>query len=143
MDESGDAIAAWAGARGYAITDRRVAADATSDIVSALLELCTDQVDIVLTTGGTGLTTRDVTPEATLAVIERNVPGIAERIRYEGFAKTPYATLSRGVAGVRGRTLILNLPGSTTGVNDGLAVLDTLIGHIVQLLRGVDTDRHG
>jgi molybdenum cofactor biosynthesis protein B len=101
-----------------------------------------DDVDVVLTTGGTGLTARDITPEATRAVLERDVPGVAERLRTAGTDSTPYAALSRGVAGQRGSTLIINLPGSTGGVRDGLRVLDTIIDHAVQLMRGVNTESH-
>src|SRR5690606_9368224 len=98
-------------------------------------------VDVVLTTGGTGLTPRDVTPEATRAVLDREAPGIAEALRARGLASTPFAALSRGVAGVRGRTLIVNLPGSLSGVEDGVEVLGPLVAHAVRMARGRDT-RH-
>src|SRR5690606_12129543 len=106
------------------VAARDVVPDA-ADRVSAVLLALADRgdVDVVLTTGGTGFTTRDITPEATRAVIERDVPGIAERLRAAGAAATPYAALSRGIAGLRGSTLIVNLPGSTGGVRDGLRVL--------------------
>jgi molybdenum cofactor synthesis domain-containing protein len=97
---------------------------------------------VILTTGGTGLTDRDVTPEATLSVLDRESPGIAEAIRVEGAAHTPYTWLSRAVAGTRGSTLIINLPGSEAGVRDGLAVLDRILAHAVQLVRGIDTSKH-
>jgi len=96
-------------------------------------------VDVVLTTGGTGLTQRDVTPEATVAVLEREAPGIAEALRAGSAAHFPRAWLSRGRAGTRGRTLIVNLPGSAGGVKDGLAVLTTFIDHAVELASGEKT----
>src|SRR5690606_1492497 len=115
--------------------------DDSDRIVPALFALADGTgTDVILTTGGTGLTARDTTPEATRAVITREVPGIAERIRAAGSMQTPYAALSRGVAGVRGSTLIVNLPGSTAGVRDGLRILDDLIDHAVQLLRGANTE---
>jgi molybdopterin adenylyltransferase len=142
-DASGDAIAAWASVHGYAVLHRSVVPDETHAIVRALTECCDRlRADVVLTTGGTGVTLRDVTPEATRAVIEREAPGIAEALRARGAANTAHAWLSRGIAGTRGRTLIVNLPGSTGGVTDGLALLDTLVPHAVQLLRGIDTERH-
>ena len=98
-----------------------------------------DAADLVLTTGGTGLTERDVTPEATRAVLDKEAPGIAEALRMAVYPRFPRAALSRGVAGVRGRTLVVNLPGSTGGVADGLGVLDGFIDHAVDLVRGVRT----
>ena len=97
-------------------------------------------MDLILTTGGTGLTERDVTPEATKAVIEREAPGISEALRVSVLATFPRAALSRGVAGVRGKALIVNLPGSTGGVRDGLAVLDDLVEHAVALIKGSGVD---
>lgn len=142
-DASGDAIEQWIAHRGAVLAARAAVPDDSGAIVSALLALVdAGESDVILTTGGTGLTVRDVTPEATQAVVERAAPGIAERIRQVGVEATPYAVLSRGIAGVRGRTLLINLPGSTGGVRDGLRVLDDVIDHAVQLLRGHDTDRH-
>jgi molybdenum cofactor synthesis domain-containing protein len=142
-DSSGAAIVEWARARGYDVARHAVIAD-DADLVAAELVAAADQAgsDLVLTTGGTGITSRDITPEATASVIERAAPGIAERIRAAGVHQTPYAALSRGMAGLRGRTLIVNLPGSTGGVRDGLLVLDEIVDHAVQLLRGIDTERH-
>jgi molybdenum cofactor biosynthesis protein B len=99
-----------------------------------------DTADLVLTTGGTGLTPRDVTPEATRAVLEREAPGIAEALRMSVYPRFHRAALSRGVAGVRRKTLIVNLPGSTGGVRDGLATLDDLVVHAVKLVRGERVD---
>jgi len=142
-DTSGDAMADWAHRPGYHLVGREVLPDEQGQIEARLIELAdSGDVDLVLTTGGTGFTERDVTPEATRAAIQRDAPGIAEAIRLEGAEAVPTAWLSRGVAGIRRRTLIVNLPGSTGGVRDGLAVLDRLVPHAVQLLRGRDTHRH-
>ncbi len=142
-DTSGAAIAHWAAERGHALVRTEVVPDEPA-VVRAHLEALADEarVDLVLTTGGTGFTARDTTPEATRAVIEREAPGLAEAIRLEGAAHTPAAWLSRGLAGIRGGTIIVNLPGSPSGVGDGLRVLDRIIEHAVQLVRGTDTHMH-
>jgi molybdenum cofactor synthesis domain-containing protein len=142
-DRSGAAIAAWAEHAGHVVAAHEVVPDDHAAIVRALTALAdAGSSDVVLTTGGTGFTRRDVTPEATRAVIERDAPGIAEAIRSRGTAHTPFAMLSRGVAGLRGTVLIVNLPGSTSGVRDGLDVLAPAIRHAVQLQRGIDTQDH-
>lgn len=142
-DTSGRAIAEWAVAREHQVVAQVLLPDESAAISAALLRLADEEkVDLVLTTGGTGLTERDITPEATRVVLEREAPGIAEAIRLEGAPHTSYAFLSRGLAGTRGRTLLINLPGSESGVRDGLNVLDRILTHAVQLLRGVDTQKH-
>lgn len=136
-DASGALIEVWIRERGYRLATRLAVADETGPIADALVRLCdADECDLLLTTGGTGLTPRDVTPEATCAVIERAAPGIAEAIRVDGLQKTRRAALGRGLAGVRGSTLIVNLPGSPGGVSDGLAVLAAFVDHAVDLVRG-------
>ena len=136
-DRSGDAVAAWVAERGFEATARAVVPDQVSRIASVLLEWCDGlRLDLVVTTGGTGFGPRDVTPEATWPLLHREAPGISEAIRLRGREKTPYAALSRGLAGMRGTTLVVNLPGGTGAVKDGLEVLDPLMGHAVALLRG-------
>jgi molybdopterin adenylyltransferase len=136
-DTSGDAIQQWAGARGDEVVVRSVVPDDTGGIASKLTRWAdSGEMDVILTTGGTGLTARDVTPEATSAALERTAPGIAEALRASAAPRFPRAWLSRGVAGTRGKTLIVNLPGSTSGVRDGLAVLAEFIDHAVELVSG-------
>jgi molybdenum cofactor biosynthesis protein B len=136
-DGSGDLLAGLLSSDGHEVA-RRVVPDEAREIAAALEELAAS-AELVLTTGGTGLALRDVTPEATRTVLGREVPGIAEALRADSFSKTPHGLLSRGVAGVVGRTLVVNLPGSTGGCRDGYAVLAPALPHAVSLLAGEAT----
>lgn len=143
-DTSGDAIAAWVATQKFTLAARELVSDDVNAIVTHLLSWCDDDVaDLVLTTGGTGLSPTDQTPEATRAVIEREAPGIAEFLRASAVARVPKAVLSRGLCGSRNRTLIVNLPGSPGGVKDALAALDPIVEHAVAVLRGEVGDHGG
>jgi len=132
-DTTGPAIAAWLAERGYRAS---VTVVADADVASALDPILAAGPAVVITTGGTGMSPTDRTPEATAALLDRELPGIPEAIRARGLAHTPKAALSRGVAGTVGGTVIVNLPGSTGGVKDGLAVLDELLEHLVAQVAG-------
>jgi molybdopterin adenylyltransferase len=139
-DASGDALEELLRDEGFDVV-RRVVADEPGMISAALAEL-TGEALLILTTGGTGFAPRDVTPEATRTVIDREAPGIAEAIRADALGRTPHALLSRGVAGLRGETLIVNLPGSPGGCRDGFAVLRPALQHGLELASGETVTSH-
>jgi molybdopterin adenylyltransferase len=118
------------------VSESRLIPDDRAQIEATLRELAASGIDLILTTGGTGLGPRDVTPEATLAVVDRQAPGLAEAMRLESLKKTPHAMLSRGVAGVLGRTLIVNMPGSPKAVRECFDVIAPVLGHAVQIMGG-------
>ena len=139
-DRSGEVLEELLAGEGFEVV-RRVVADDREAISAAVSELASD-AGVVLTTGGTGLGPRDVTPEATAEVLDRPAPGISEAIRAESIAKTPHGLLSRGVAGVCGRALVVNLPGSPGGCRDGFAVLRPALSHALELLAGETAVQH-
>ena len=136
-DRGGPIIVEWLRARGYTTPDPAVVPDG-EPVGEALRAAVADGVDVVITTGGTGISPTDATPEVTRAVLDYEVPGLADAIRAAGAPAVPAAVLSRGLTGVAGRTLVVNLPGSTGGVRDGLSVLDGVLDHAVDQLRGGD-----
>ncbi len=136
-DRCGPIIADWLSDRGFSVADPAVVTDGEA-VREALLVALGEGVDVIITSGGTGISPTDATPEATLAVIDYQIPGLADAIRRAGLPAVPTSVLSRGICGVAGRTLVVNLPGSTGGVRDGLTVLADVLDHAVDQLAGGD-----
>jgi len=141
IDESGPVVSELLAGIGFAVEKYEVIPD-EKDIIEQKLISYSDNIklDIIVTTGGTGVSPRDLTPDATLAVIEREIPGFAEAMRMESFKKTPHALISRAVAGVRGNTLIINLPGSPKGAKENLEIILKAIPHTISKLQGDPAD---
>lgn len=137
-DESGPLLSELLGGLGFAAVHVVVVPDELPEIESAMRAAIDEGMDLVATTGGTGFAPRDVTPEATRRVIDREAPGLAEALRMFNRDKVPTTILSRAVAGVAGSTIVVNLPGSPSGVRDGVSVLEPVIGHAITQLRGGD-----
>ncbi len=139
QDQSGPLIKKYLEAKGYRCKHTVVLPDERAPLRETLIRL-SEETDLILTTGGTGLSPRDITPETTLEVLDRTIPGIAEAIRTEGLKKTPRAMLSRAVAGQRGRCLIINLPGSPKAVEEALEVLEGVLEHAIEKIKGSEKE---
>lgn len=134
-DLSGPAVARRLESAGFKVVHTSILPDELDQIQARIIE-CSEITRLIVTTGGTGVAQRDVTPEATRGIVERQIEGIAERMRFEGSKKTPLAALSRGICGIRGKSLILNLPGNPAGAKESLDAVSGLLGHILDLLDG-------
>jgi molybdenum cofactor synthesis domain-containing protein len=139
-DLSGPAIRQWALEKGYTVTKEIIVPDEYENIKNALLDFSNSAIDLIVTTGGTGFAPRDVTPEATLAVIEKQAPGFAEVMRMKSYQVTSHAMLSRAVSGIRKKSLIINLPGSPKAVRENLGFMEDAIPHAIELLQSKVTD---
>lgn len=137
VDESGPGLARWLAQRSVEIACTEVIPDEAEQISSRLVELCDGgEVDLILTSGGTGVSPRDVTPEATFKILDREIPGFSEAMRAGSLAKTPFAMISRGVSGIRKRTLIINLPGSPKGAIENIEIVWPAVPHAVKKIQG-------
>jgi molybdenum cofactor synthesis domain-containing protein len=142
-DLSGPLLAEMLEALGFQVVVRTIVPDEREQIARLLCELADERrVDLVITSGGTGAAPRDVTPEATRDAIEREMPGLAELLRWQGYQRTPFAVLSRGIAGIRRGTLMVNLAGNPKAVREGMEILQPVLGHALQMLRGENLE-HG
>ena len=142
-DKSGPLLEGLLAGLGLEVTYRAIVMDEREQIEALLCDLADNfEIDLIVTTGGTGAAPRDVTPEATKAVIDREMPGLAELLRMEGYKVTPFAVLSRGVAGIRKGSLIINLAGNPRAVREGMEILGPLLPHALQMVEGIDLD-HG
>lgn len=139
-DLSGPAIRTWAENMGYVIRNEIIVPDEVDSIKKALVDCSDAGIDLIITTGGTGFAARDVTPEATLAVIEKTAPGFAEVMRMKSLQITPHAMLSRAVSGIRKKSLIVNMPGSPKAVRENLGFIEAGIPHAIELLQAQVTD---
>jgi molybdopterin adenylyltransferase len=144
VDESGPALSAWLASKGVQTVRTQIIPDEFDQIVSTLVAWADSNLaELIVTTGGTGVSPRDITPEATLQVVERSIPGIGELMRLRSLDKTPMASLSRAVAGIRRQTLIINLPGSPKGALENLEAVWPVIGHAVEKICGDEGDCGG
>ncbi|MFC2078806.1 molybdenum cofactor biosynthesis protein B [Candidatus Bipolaricaulota bacterium] len=142
-DRSGPILSSALKNLGIDVAERLVLPDEKNPLIATLAERAdSGKIDLIITTGGTGLAPRDITPEATRAILDCELPGVAEMLRAEGYKKTPFAVLSRGLAGTRKRCVIINLPGSPKAVAEGMEVLEPILLHAIQMTRGEDLD-HG
>jgi molybdenum cofactor synthesis domain-containing protein len=142
-DLSGPALVKAVKGLDWKVTETAIVPDEKDQIKARLLDWTSGKADLILTTGGTGFAPRDVTPEATLSILDKEAPGLAELMRRESYAQTPHAALSRAVAGVKGKTLIINLPGSPQGALQNFEIVTHLIPHMVELLREEPTAEKG